>query len=267
MPVKGYIFDIKKYSVNDGPGIRTTVFFKGCPLNCWWCHNPESQNLKPDKAESDSQRWSIYSQSCSPDMIGREISSDDLMKEIEKDIPFYQESDGGVTFSGGEPMQQVTFLFELLKLCKDKSIHTAVDTSGYTPFSNFEKIYDFTDLFLYDIKVYDEELHKMYTGVSNRVILNNLQKLGIMGNKLNIRIPLIPGVNDHDDNIWKIIEMIKETRIKKIDLIPYHSLASAKYNRLKKEERLTNISPFTAEEIEIFRTRFAKTGIPVSIGG
>jgi pyruvate formate lyase activating enzyme len=263
----GYIFDIKKYSVNDGPGIRTAVFFKGCPLNCWWCHNPESQHMKPEKIQWNSLSWSIYSQSCSSDVIGKLVKTEEVMAEIIKDIPFYEESGGGVTFSGGEPMLQLQFLHSLLQLCKEKEIHTAVDTSGFTPYANFRKIYDHTDLFLYDLKIFDDELHKMYTGVSNRTILTNLEKLSSLGNKINIRIPVIPGINDFDDNISRIIDMLKKLNIKQIDLLPYHSIAQSKYKKLNKEIKVSNISSQTTESLELLKTRFSETGIPVSIGG
>jgi pyruvate formate lyase activating enzyme len=177
MEEKGFIFDIKKYSINDGPGIRTTVFLKGCPLNCLWCHNPESRNMKPERISASSYSWNFYSQSCDPEIIGREASTNEIFGEIKKDIPFYEESSGGVTFSGGEPLLQINFLKSLLTICKTSGIHTAVDTSGYVPYANFETILSLTDLFLFDIKIVSEELHHKYTGVSNKLIMENLQKL------------------------------------------------------------------------------------------
>jgi pyruvate formate lyase activating enzyme len=267
MSCSGYIFDIKKYSVNDGPGIRTTVFLKGCPLHCWWCHNPESQNMKSEKVEALTHSWSIYSQSCSPDVIGKEVSPEEVFNEIKKDIPFYEESGGGVTFSGGEPMLQMQFLTSLLKLCRDGGINTAVDTTGFTPYSNFEKIYDLTDIFLYDLKIFEEELHKFYTGVSNRIILSNLDQLAARGNKVILRIPVITDINDYEDNITGIIDFIKQMNIREIDLLPYHNSASAKYKRLNKESRLADLTPPAEEQMNIIRKRFTETGIPVLIGG
>jgi pyruvate formate lyase activating enzyme len=267
MPDTGYIFDIKKYSVNDGPGIRTTIFFKGCPLHCWWCHNPESQNMKPENVQSTTYSWSIYSQSCRAGIIGREVTSTEVMNEIIKDIPFYEESGGGVTFSGGEPLLQVNFLKKLLHLCKERGIHTAVDTSGFTPFSNFENIFDLTDIFLYDIKLFDEELHKMYTGVSNRVIINNLKKLTEKGDKVIVRLPVIPGINDYEDNISNIIELLKKINVKKIDLLPYHSSASLKYIKMNKENKLMNIKAASPESLKLLINRLSETGITVSVGG
>jgi pyruvate formate lyase activating enzyme len=267
MSQNGYIFDIKKFSVNDGPGIRTTVFLKGCPLNCWWCHNPESQNMKPEKVNELSYSWSFYSQSCSADIIGKEVTADEVFEELVKDIPFYEESGGGVTFSGGEPMLQLTFLKKLLELCSGKNIQTAVDTTGFTPFSNFDKIYEQTDLFLYDIKIFEDELHKLYTGVSNRIILNNLEKLSMKGNKVILRIPLIPGITDYEDNISKLIAFIKDMNIREVNLLPYHNSASSKYRRLNKESKLGQLIPQTPEQLTFLKKRFSETGIPVSIGG
>jgi pyruvate formate lyase activating enzyme len=267
MPEIGYIFDIKKFSINDGPGIRTTVFFKGCPLDCWWCHNPESRSLKPEKVEELTYSWSIYSQSCSPEIIGKEAAASEVFYEIEKDLPFYRESNGGATFSGGEPLLQPQFLLSLLSMCKEKDIHTAVDTSGFTNFDNFSLIYNLTDLFLFDLKIMDEEEHRKFTGVSNKVILENLDKLSGMGDKVIVRIPLIPSVNDSEENISRIINYLKEKNIRQINLLPFHNSASSKYRRLGRENKLPDLFPQDNDEMEKFKKQFSDAGFPVSIGG
>ncbi len=267
MKETGYIFDIKKYSINDGPGIRTTVFFKGCPLNCLWCHNPESRNLKPEKIEP-SDRWSYYSYSCSRDSIGMEVTADKVFEEILKDAPFYDQSGGGVTFSGGEPLMQPDFLMKLLQMCRQSNIHTAVDTSGYAPFELFESIYDYTDLFLFDIKIADEQLHKKYTGVSNKLIIANLKKLTSFGKKIFIRIPVIPSINDSKENINKIIEMISALKnIESINLLPYHNSAKGKYRKLNKEYHLSGIESPSSREIEKILGAFTSAGLPATVGG
>ena len=205
MQNSGYIFDIKKYSVNDGPGIRTTIFFKGCPLNCWWCHNPESQNSESEEIDNCLFRWNLSYDQSKRSKIGSQVIVDEVMKEIEKDIPFYEESNGGATFSGGEPMLQIDFLQSLLAECKRKDIHTAIDTTGYAPLSDFEKIYDYTDIFLYDLKLMDDKIHFEYCGVSNKLIHENLISLSSRGNKIILRLPIIPTITDTEENINQTI--------------------------------------------------------------
>jgi pyruvate formate lyase activating enzyme len=263
----GYIFDIKKFSINDGPGIRTTIFFKGCPLNCSWCHNPESRKMKPEKIRDTSYNWSIYSLSCSPDVIGKFVTSDEVLNEVKKDIPFFEESDGGITFSGGEPLLQVDFLFTLLTRCKSLDINTAVDTSGHTSFSNLLKIYSLTDIFLFDLKILDNERHKNFTGVSNTIILDNLIRLTSLGNKVTVRIPIIPGVNDDEVNISQMVDYLKELNIKQINILPFHNSASAKYRRLNMENKFESIKNLSFEDMEEFKNKFAMTGKPVIVGG
>ena len=176
--VKGVIFNIKKYALHDGPGIRTTVFFKGCALSCWWCHNPEgiSQSIEL---------------SCG--IPGREVSVTELVNELKKDWIFYEESNGGITISGGEPLMQPEFLLHLMeKIHSVMDVSVTLDTSGFAPWKTIEKIKDKIDLFLYDIKLLDDELHQKYTGVSNKLILKNFEKLDKEGRNLIIRFPIIP---------------------------------------------------------------------------
>ncbi len=176
----GIIFDIKKYAIHDGPGIRTTIFFKGCSMVCQWCHNPESKNFGiEDFVVKDRVKKSTKHK-----MVGYEISVDDVMKIVEKDRVFYDESNGGVTFSGGEPLLQINFLLELLKRCKKSNIHTVVDTSGAASWKDFEKIRNYVDLFLYDLKLIDDDLHQKYTGVSNKRAHKNIMKIIIEGSNV-----------------------------------------------------------------------------------
>lgn len=268
MSIKGYIFDIKKYSINDGPGIRTTVFFKGCPLKCWWCHNPESQRKFPEEFEDCSFRWHLSHDYENKHRIGSEVTIDDVMTEIEKDIPFYEESNGGVTFSGGEPMLQFNFLYELLKQCREKNINTAIDTTGYTDFKNLKAIYDATDIFLYDLKLMNQELHIKYTGVSNKLIHENLRMLALNDKKVVLRIPVVPTITDTEENLNEMIEFIMSLKnIREINLLPYHRNAESKYGKMKKENKLPEIQPPGKEEMNSIKNRFEKTGLVVKIGG
>lgn len=264
--MKGIIFDLKKYAIHDGPGIRTTVFFKGCPLNCWWCHNPESRSMHPESMTTN-QRSKASSSSSSPvtEIIGREAKVDEIMKEIVKDTIYYDESGGGVTFSGGEPLLQADFLKALLMASKDLEIHTAVDTCGHVPYPSFEKINDYVDLYLYDIKMIDENEHIRFTGVSNDLILNNLERLLRAGKQLDIRIPLIPGITDTDENIARIIRYLKDlNKPLKVHLLPYNKIGEAKYERFSITRRIGMLETQKEHEIEILRNTFEEAGINVA---
>lgn len=268
MSLSGYIFDIKKYSVNDGPGIRTTVFFKGCPLNCWWCHNPESQCNEPEEIENCSFRWNLNRDSDKRNVVGAKILVDEVINEIKKDLLFYEESKGGATFSGGEPMLQLDFLHAILFGCKNNDIHTAIDTTGYAPFEDYIRIYDLTDLFLYDLKLMDETLHIQYCGVSNKLIKENLIKLSAKGNKVVLRIPIIPTITDTKENISGMINFIsKLDGVREIDLLPFHSAAKSKYERMKKQNKVKELVPPTKEYMKELKEKFEELNIPVSIGG
>lgn len=264
----GYIFDIKKYSVNDGPGIRTTIFFKGCPLNCWWCHNPESQLNEPEAVDDCIFRWHPTNESSNRKTIGYKVSTEEVMNEIVKDLPFYEESNGGATFSGGEPMLQIDFLYSLLTECKSHEIKTAVDTTGYAPFTDIEKIYDITDLFLFDLKLMDDKVHFEYCGVSNKLIHENLLRLSSAGNKIILRIPIIPSITDTEENILQTINFISSLKnIREINLLPFHNSAKSKYERMKKENKVVNLVPPSKEHLDELIYKFELTGIPVKTGG
>ena len=240
----------------DGPGIRTTVFFKGCNLKCAWCHNPESQDFKPqmmfykDKCKGCGKckeicptpdhctlcgKCTFYCPVDARKVCGKEYSVDEVLAEIIKDKAFYDNSGGGVTFSGGECMLQIDFLEVILRECKKNGIHTAVDTAGHVPFQRFEQILPYTDLFLYDIKCYNSEMHRKYTGVGNRLILDNLKKLLQSDSALWVRIPIIPTVNDTVEEM-KAIRQFFDTygQPEKIELLPYHAMGEHKYAALGK---------------------------------
>jgi pyruvate formate lyase activating enzyme len=268
---KGLIFDIRRFTVHDGPGIRTTVFFKGCPLNCWWCHNPESHSCHPEESlktlNLDGKKFSLK------EMIGKWMSVDEVMSELRMDRIFYAESSGGVTFSGGEPLMQPEFLLELLKECKANSLHTTLDTSGYADQEIIEKMYSRTDLFLYDLKLMDDTDHIRYTGVSNKPILENLKYLIFQGKQIIIRIPVIPGITDTLKNIQEIKEflsnLMKERRSTsplKISLLPYHSIAKNKYARFHIDNKMKHLKDLTKESLIPIKKEFEAEGFQVKIG-
>ena len=272
------IFDIERSSFVDGPGIRTTVFFKGCNLRCAWCHNPESQKHEPELAFFASRcthcgkckekcpngltsctlcgACATYCPTDARKIYGKKMSVDEVMEEILRDRAFYENSGGGVTFSGGECMLQIDFLEAILKKCKEHGIHTAVDTAGHVPFEYFERILPYTDLFLYDIKAFDSEIHKQYVGVGNERILENLKKLLQIGAPIWIRIPTIPTVNASEDEMRKIKAFLDEHGTpEKIELLPYHSMGEGKCLALGKE--LVTFPTPDAETMQKLRAIFA----------
>jgi pyruvate formate lyase activating enzyme len=263
----GKIFDIKKFAIHDGPGIRTTIFMHGCPLSCWWCHNPESirKNVKKLPHNQDSITSACNSGN---DPIVRNITVDDLMKEIEKDIIFFEESGGGVTFSGGEPMLQHKFLQAVLKECSRKNIHTVVDTSGYSPYPHFIDINDLVDLYLYDLKIIDDASHKKYTGVSNKLIIDNLKKLLQDGKRLSLRVPLIPGVSDTEDNLAQLAELVEPfINSVAIDFLPYNKFAESKYSRFNEKPKLGKLESQSDDELNKIIIDFEEKGFEVSLRG
>ncbi|MCT8978426.1 glycyl-radical enzyme activating protein [Clostridium sp. CX1] len=297
----GTVINIQKYSIHDGPGIRTTVFLKGCPLKCWWCHNPESQSLKheimffeerctgcgscikrcPEKAIQFKDSYPVVDENkckicgkCTDfcpnnarEYVGKDMTAQELMREIIKDEVFYDESNGGVTFSGGEPLIHADFLAQLLKLCKERGIHTAVDTSGYVAWENFEKIFDKVDLFLFDLKHMNNDMHKKYMDVPNDLILENLKKLSDKNCNIFIRMPIIAGVNDDSEHIEKAIEFIEKLNVLQVNLLPYHKMGMDKYRRLKMDYRLSGMEKPSNERMEEIADKFKKSGIRIKIGG
>lgn len=297
---KGIIYNIMKYSIHDGPGIRTTVFLKGCPLDCWWCHNPESQNSQIEIMEFPERcivckecikacKLGIIGKNISKEnfkkicnlcgkcidscyalareMIGKEMTTFEVMEEIKKDSIFYSESGGGATFSGGEPLMQKDFLEDLLRECKKNSIHTAVDTSGYGPLRDLLDIAKLTDLFLYDIKLMDNGKHLKYIGVPNKLILDNLRELSKLHPNIIIRIPVIPGVNDDGENILATGELALSLGIKEINLLPFHQAGMEKYKRLNMEHKLKDLNSPKEAAIQILKDKLVSMGLIIKIGG
>lgn len=301
--MKGIIFDIKHYAIHDGPGIRTTVFFKGCPLNCIWCHNPEGISsikevfLRAEKCRHDCRDCldtcpvqaltkngavvKLNREACNGcgiceevcvygalEVAGKEMSTEEVIKKIEKDRIFYEESSGGVTFSGGEPLVQIEFLYELLKECGNRGLHRAVDTSGYSEFSNFEKIFPHVDLFLYDLKMINNEKHLYYTGCSNSLILDNLVKLAEKGGNIWIRIPLIKGINDNDEEISSIGRFLEKiVTVNEVQILPYHMGGAGKRKRLQHKEFSQDLEPPSEDRINQIKNNLTNYGLRVKIGG
>ncbi len=264
---KGLIFDIKRFSVNDGPGIRTTIFFKGCPLSCWWCHNPEGISSEVEEVymteKLDSKEFKSKKQ------VGTIVTVDELLKEIEKERIFYETSEGGVTFSGGEPLMQYEFLLKLTDECNSRGIHTCLDTSGYVAPEIFKTILNRFDLFLFDIKTLDNEKHIKYTGVSTNIILTNLRTLSDAGKKFIIRFPVTPGINDGEENINELKDLLNSlnNKVKELHLLPYHAIATNKYQRFGREFKMNkNIEP-NEKELERLKSEFEEIGYKVKIGG
>jgi len=262
---KGIVYNFKRYSVNDGPGIRQTVFFKGCPLNCWWCHNPESQHIKLEESIRKCMLDGIsYEES---ETIGKLMTTDEVMDELVKDHIFYEESGGGVTFSGGEPLMQHQFLNELLERCSEEGIHTTVDTTGFASFNVFESVAKNTGLFLYDLKHLDNQAHIKYTGVPNDKILQNLINLDKRNESVIIRFPFIPGINNDENNIAEMLLFLRKLKnINQITLLPYHSIASHKYAKLNKENKMGDIKSLNKNDLNDLKASFESIGFKVKIG-
>jgi len=264
--MEGTIFDIKHFAVHDGPGIRQTIFFKGCPLSCWWCHNPESQNVNPEKYtrinKLDGKEFK------KEETIGYKILVEDLFKTIQGDKIFYEESGGGVTFSGGEPLMQPDFLYEILKLCRKDNIHTCIDTTGFTSFNTIQKIAEIADCFLFDIKLIHNTEHQRYTGVPVDGILDNLQWLDNNHKNVVLRFPVIPEITNTKENITDIISFIKSLKnIRQIDLLPYHNISNGKYSRFKMENKMKDTKPLSDEDMLKLKSEFESLGFKVGIGG
>lgn len=260
--MQGTIFNIQRFCVNDGPGIRTTVFLKGCPLSCVWCHNPESQRFEPEilfykdkctgcgrcKCVTAADRDFVCFNGAK-EICGKTVSADEVTAEVLKDKPFYENSGGGVTLSGGEPLAQYDFSLELLKKAKENGIHTAVETCGYEEKSKILEIAKYVDLFLFDCKETDPELHKEYTGFDNKIILENLKALSDAGSKIILRCPIIPGFNDRAEHFKGISEIAdKFSGIEHIEIEPFHPLGESKYSALNRE--YADIQPPDAQMVD-----------------
>ncbi len=299
------ITSIQKYSIHDGDGIRTTVFFKGCPLKCAWCHNPETQNYHkqplvhqercvgcgncalacPHKAihleNGKAETFFDLCEACGTctdycnlnlrEIIGKEYTIDELVKELKKDEMFYEESGGGVTLSGGEVMtSDMNYVEALCKRLKRIGITITIDTCGYAPYENFERLLPYVHTFLYDIKCMDVETHKKYVGVDNTLILSNLERLNAAGARIYIRIPTIKGVNADDKSMAAIINYLQEKKmnVAKINLLPYHNTGSVKYEKIGLAYGGAEFSRPTEEEMQHFMELFKKSGFHnTKIGG
>jgi len=294
----GNLFDIRKYSINDGPGIRTTLFFTGCPLRCQWCHNPESQStqpqvmLRPNRCQKCGACWETCvngaitwseagpvtdralckqcgdcTQVCLADarqVVGWHMNLAEVMDVILQDLAFYEESGGGVTLSGGEPLLQWKFCQAVLQACREQGIHTTVDTCGQVPWSDLEQVLPLVDLFLYDLKLADPEKHRQYTGVSNERILTNLRELSRRGAPLLVRIPLIPGVNMDQDELQHMGEILASLPNRPgVELLPYHASAGAKYTGLGLENPMPAVQPPGKESMAELTAILRRMGLNV----
>lgn len=283
--LSGTVFDVQRFCVHDGPGVRTTVFLKGCSLKCFWCHNPES--IKPNKqlmvfahkcihcnrcveictqkAHTTKNGEHIFDRTLCKEcgdcarscvakalvMSGTTMTIAQVMEEILKDVSFYKTSKGGVTFSGGEPLLQIDFLEELLIACKQNNLHTAVETAGNTSFEYFKRISPYTDLFLYDLKVMDPNLHKQVAGAHNQRCLSNLEQLIKKGKQVRVRIPVIPGINDSEKAIEEMVAFVAALDKKtEIELMPFHKMGQSKYDSLGLDYKANNLEAPSQETIQ-----------------
>lgn len=299
---KGFIANIQDYSVHDGYGIRTLIFFKGCPLHCPWCQNPEAINsgyelmfrsrlcigcfkceevcpanaiIKEGKKRVDAGKCTLCkrcTENCPSKaltLVGREVSVAEVMKVILSYKPFFDASEkGGVTISGGEPTYQAKFVLALLKQCRENGIHTAMETCGYKNFRVLKTLVQYTDLLLYDVKHMDDGIHKKYTGVSNKLILQNLKKLAQEGEvECVVRIPLIPGFNDSEENVERTARFVSSPGIKKLDLLPFNEMPSGKYNTLGKNWAYKLGKRQSDEVLGNLKKIVESKGLEVTIGG
>ncbi len=254
MEPMGKIFNIQKFSINDGPGIRTTVFFKGCPLQCKWCSNPESQNWNASIA--DSMEDETY--------CGREYTVAQVLEEVLQDKPFYEQSGGGMTLSGGEVLQQMDFAMALLDAAKAEGIHTAVETTGYANPARFREFMEHVDLFLFDFKHVDSKAHHDGTGVYNDVILANLQQLVAAGKQVVARIPVIPRFNVGLPNAKAMAEKLKELGVREVHLLPFHQFGQNKYAQLGIPYEMETVKQLHPEHLEKYRQVFLDAGLDCS---
>lgn len=289
-----------RFCLHDGPGIRTTVFLKGCPLSCWWCHNPEGQARDPELVyyEARCRRCGACVVVCphadaagrdgvilphalcegcggcveaclssAREILGREMSVEEVLREAERDRVFYEESGGGVTLSGGEPLLQPEFTLALLAACRTRGLHTALETCGLAPESVMLAAAARADLVLYDLKVLDAEKHRRYTGAPNDGILGNLRALAGAGRPPVVRLPVIPGINDSEEDLAACARFLAQLGLRRLDLLPYHCIGIEKYWRLGRSYRLPETAPPEAERNRAVAAYFTGEGFEVTIGG
>lgn len=299
----GVVFDVKRFALHDGPGIRTTVFFKGCPLSCVWCHNPESQRSTPEilyrkdrctgcgacVATCPNRAISLVSGHALTDLArcthcgacatacragartrcGKIWTVESLLVEVEKDTLFHDESGGGVTLSGGDPLMQPEFCRSLLQACKQRHIHTTVDTCGYASLEALRLIAEWTDLFLYDIKLVDDVRHQEWTGVPATPILDNLRQLDAWGHRIWIRIPIVPGVNNQPEELLRIAGFVTSIHhVEAVQLLPYHTAGAGKLEQLGRSPELDMPAPLLHDTVEeIAAVLRSELVVPVTVGG
>ncbi|UCB44643.1 MAG: glycyl-radical enzyme activating protein [Spirochaetota bacterium] len=291
----GIVFNIQRFSIHDGPGIRTTVFLKGCPLHCAWCHNPESISLEPEisfnaelcercgRCTAVCQKGAHVIEGtdhylirelcvqcgrcideCMPEalqLIGEEMSTEEVITEVERDLPFYETSGGGMTISGGEPLYQFDFCLTLLKEAKTRDIHTCLDTSGCAPNSHFKAMLECVDLFLFDFKGWDPVFHKKYTGANPASLLKNLELLIQSGAKVILRCPIIPGYTDSDRHFKAIAGLEKQyPSILGIDILGFHELGRGKYDRLGKQSLIQGLKSVSEDQKNIWLEKLKSMG-------
>jgi pyruvate formate lyase activating enzyme len=294
--VEGIVFDVQRYSVHDGPGLRTNVFLKGCPLRCGWCANPESQQLQPELALSEQHcitcgQFDSPCPACWPRLsaaartralgertvvcptgalhwIGSQRTAGDVIAEVKRDIPFYQEG-GGMTLTGGEATMQPEMAEALLRLAKAEGVSTALESSGHTRWDVWQRLTPYLDDILYDVKHVDSALHKQHTGLGNELILANLRQLVANGAPVTVRIPLIPGFNAAPEQLQLIAAFVTGLNgpVRAVHLLPYHNLGQAKYAALGREYPWAGTSRLTDADVAAAAELFTAAGCAVSVGG
>jgi len=298
--MEGLVFDIQRFSIHDGPGIRTIVFLKGCPLSCRWCSNPESQSLKPvimyqemncihcgkciaackKGAISINNKDFINRDICTAcgecvnvcpasalTLKGKKMTVEQVIKELKKDAINYRRSGGGITLSGREPLVQSDFSRELLKACKAQGWHTAIETTGFANIETIEKVFPYIDLALMDIKHINSDIHKEYTGVSNEIILENVARISKI-TKMVVRVPVIPDFNSSEESIFEICKFVKTlNNVETIHLLPYHTYGENKYKLLGKDYLIKELRNLSGDEIESLKRIVENQGFKCTIGG
>ncbi len=255
---KGRIFDVQKFSVHDGPGVRTIIFLKGCFLRCRWCCNPESQRYEIEKMTMNGKEK----------IVGRDVTVAEVMEIIEQDRIYYRRSGGGVTLSGGECLAQPDFAAAILRACHDRGINTAIESTGFASFDKIEKLLEHLDLYLMDIKHTDSQKHKEYTTQPNELILENARKIAKSGVELIIRVPVIPGFNCSKEEISSIANFAKSLEtVRELHLLPYHRLGEPKYEGLGREYAMKDVGSIPAEHMELLKKTVEETGLKCQIGG